>query len=590
MDAANFYKNLEPNLTFDKTVKTAATSDEVIKEIIKVVNEQKNSPFVLQVVKSLSYGNPDEKTFLKRVFDYACHAVKYQMDPQGHEIIFTPKLLIKHGEGDCKKFSTFISSVLMAKGIIPVLRVCSYAGEDWEHIYVIVPDGKNYIILDPVNKCQYNKEVKFKFCKNYYLNGDKSKIIPMNKLSQMGNLDTPSGGLLSGLALSADVLMRDMAMDKNHYQKQLKKHCRCHHTHKHIEANAEHFAMRGEELEEAGMHGIGKKHKVHRTKAERKARRKNFFKKLSHAGAKLAMAPNRAAFLGLVLLGKALMHSPLKINLAHKLALAYSTHAQHINDFWQKFGGDPKILKKTILKGSGVNMAGLSIASYEFDFNDHAPLPGSGMSGIGFYTAAAAAAAVTAASPIVIALTKLLKQHKIIDPADANNIESGVTQVADAAPEAQGIVSKVQSLVDDQGNIHPEVANNPIINSGAQQRDAGHEIITDPSSPAAQEQKQEAAKAPDNTEDDGSGAINKNIKLKRDPLNVDEKPQAASMLLWQPLAINTWFKASFLTSAYATSNPSYIAQIAFLIAFSGLALVSTHKLIKRFKKQKPCTN
>jgi hypothetical protein len=398
MNANTFYSNLQPKLSFNEVVKTKASSDEVVKEIIKMANEQKNSSFVLQVVKSLSYGQPDEKTFLKRVFVYACYAVKYQADPQGHEIIFTPKLLIKHGEGDCKKFSTFISAVLLAKGITPVLRVCSYAGDDWEHIYVIVPDGKSYITLDPVNKCLYNKEVKFLYCRNYYLNGDKSKIIPMNKLSRMGNANNRSSSMVSGLALSADAILGDMSLNP---AKANRNKCRCNFKPHHIEHMAESFAMRGEELDNEGISGIGKRQKHHLSKAERKAKRKRFFKRVLKKGELVAFAPARGAFLGLVLLGKLLMHSPLKINLAHKLALAYQHHPAEINKIWEDFGGNPAKLKKAIIKGSGVTMNGY-MGSYEFDFTNHAPLPNSGMSGIGIYTVAAAAAAVTTAMPIVL--------------------------------------------------------------------------------------------------------------------------------------------------------------------------------------------
>lgn len=608
MSELNFYQTLEPNLSFNQVVKASASSDEVIKEIVSVANEYKNSKFVQQVVKSLSYSNPDEKTFLKRLFQYACHAVKYQMDPAGHEIVFTPMLLIKHGHGDCKKFSTFISSVLLAKGITPVLRVCSYAGEDWEHIYVIVPEGKDYITLDPVNKCQYNKEVNSKYCRDYYLDGTKSKIIPMNKLSRMGNLgeeDNMLSGMLSGLALSADNLMADMSMQHphKHLHKHLRKHCRCHHTPHHIEKAAEHFAMRGEELE--GMSGMGRKHhapKQHRTKAEKKARRKKFFHKLTHAGAKLAFAVNRAAFLGLILLGKALLHSPLKLNLANKLAHAYSLHKDKINDFWAKFGGEPKKLQKAILKGtkSGAGVHGIGVEPFTFDFNDHRAIAGmaaylemSGMAGIGVYTAAAAAATLAAASPIVIALVKILKDHKIIAPHEADHIEGTVTDVVDAAQEGGHVVDSAVNLAEGKSN---DLQSNPIINSGAQEKDAGHELITAPQSPEAQEQRQEAQNFKQ-ASDTGGNADASNENSGRTPSHeakelaeAEDKPAAHAAGISGMFAINTWVKFSFLASTYTSINPSYIVQICCVTAYTGLTLVLSHKLIKRFKNKRTCTN
>ena len=112
MDAnTEFYKDLKTN--FVDTIKQSASSDDVIKFIIKSVNEHAQTPFAKMVVQTLSYGKPSRDVFIKRVFDYVCHAVDYLRDPYGREIIFTPKLLINRGKGDCKKQSLLIATILI---------------------------------------------------------------------------------------------------------------------------------------------------------------------------------------------------------------------------------------------------------------------------------------------------------------------------------------------------------------------------------------------------------------------------------------------------------------------------------------------
>lgn len=50
---------------------------------------------------------------------------------------------------DCDCYAIFISSVLTNLGIPHFFRIAAYNGGDFQHVYVVVPDGKE-IIIDPV--------------------------------------------------------------------------------------------------------------------------------------------------------------------------------------------------------------------------------------------------------------------------------------------------------------------------------------------------------------------------------------------------------------------------------------------------------
>lgn len=152
-------------------VKTDFDVDDTIKLIVDTVNEYSTSEFVEKLKNKLLKKSSSLNSFLHHLFDYVCNNVEYQLDPPTDERVTTPERLIRDGIGDCKKMTTLIASVLKAAGITPLLKVISYDGTNYEHIYVIVPDeNKGYITLDPVNNCKYNAEIPHK----------KAKVIDLN--------------------------------------------------------------------------------------------------------------------------------------------------------------------------------------------------------------------------------------------------------------------------------------------------------------------------------------------------------------------------------------------------------------------------
>jgi len=128
--------------------------------------------------------------------------------------------------------------------------------------------------------------------------------------------------------------------------------------------------------------GKAKKKKVKKTKAEKKEKRKKVFKKV----AKVGLAPARASFLLIVNLNA--------LKLASKLAKLYKIDNQKLINFWTKLGGKTEALKKAIEKGSKV------------------ALSGSGDLGV------ALEVAIATATPLIIAVVKILKDMKVTSPSE----------------------------------------------------------------------------------------------------------------------------------------------------------------------------
>jgi hypothetical protein len=109
--------------------------------------------------------------------------------------------------------------------------------------------------------------------------------------------------------------------------------------------------------------------------------------KIAHAAAKQALFIPRGAFLAIMLLGKALEKSPIKINLGKKVAEVWDKKNKEIKEFWYKVGGEPDILEKQINKFRTSKISGyLGVEP----------------------TTTAAAASITAASPIIVKFLKIV--------------------------------------------------------------------------------------------------------------------------------------------------------------------------------------
>lgn len=98
---------------------------------------------------------------------------------------------------------------------------------------------------------------------------------------------------------------------------------------------------------------------VKKTIQRRKDDKHKPLEKVAHLLAKNAFLLPRGAFLTVMLLGKELEKTPIKINLGNKIAKAYATKKKQIDDFWYKVGGEPDILEKQINKFKQSKISGV---------------------------------------------------------------------------------------------------------------------------------------------------------------------------------------------------------------------------------------
>lgn len=525
----NFYRNVTPHLKFYNTLGEGKTTGDTIALILKTVNTYANSPFIKRTVEILSAGNPDENEFCKRLFDVACKLVNYERDPEGHEIVFTPKLLVEVGQGDCKKFTTFILSVLQAKAIQAAAKAVSYKGIDWEHIYVIAPrpDG-SYITLDPVNHCRFNSEVNYAKAQIFYTNGSKSEKMNGNKLSLMGSLGGLSQNkLYQDVSDAAAQVLGDASQSFGGSRDNLRS---CYNRHTMAGLGNDYMDGVHDDHENESMDGMGKKvklkvpkvinkiatkgkaaahkasvkHQAHKAarKAARpakKAKRREKRKKIFKGAKKVAFAPARGAFLGLILLAGALQKTPLKINLAAHMAKTWQTdNGESLTKVWESFGGKRESLRAALAKASKTQLSG-----------EDEMISGDGtmfIEGIGSIgVVAEAATAIALSAPILIAVTKLMKDKNITSDQQASLVED-VTQAAEDSSTAESGGDAVKTLQTQS----KKASNSALIKKGNEVDDGGNEatqrdIIKDAASEPMEEPPETAA---DNFTADESGAEN----------------------------------------------------------------------------------
>lgn len=167
-------------MAWERTIiNDGASTQDTVDLIIETINSYHDQPEIDQLINSL-----DQSTlngFLYSLFRYM-DTIIYEMDPEGIERVTTPRRLVLDGKGDCKKMSVFIASVLKRCNIPVLLKVVSYNGTEWAHIYPVVPlNNGEYITMDPVNNRQYNKEVNHEVWQLFNLDKDQNM-----QLQQLG--------------------------------------------------------------------------------------------------------------------------------------------------------------------------------------------------------------------------------------------------------------------------------------------------------------------------------------------------------------------------------------------------------------------
>lgn len=168
---------------------------------------------------------------------------------------------------------------------------------------------------------------------------------------------------------------------------------------------------------------------------------------VKHNIAKVAMVLPRGAFLVLLRLGGELEKTPIKINLAKKMAEEWGNKGTRLKQVWYNLGGDPKELTNVInIASSKPSISGMSY------LGDPATA-----------TVAATTATAATAAPIITAITAVLGTAGawLSDPKNQQLIGIGKAVAQKALDSAKqnnpAQAQKVQELTDTVNQILPSV-------------------------------------------------------------------------------------------------------------------------------------
>ena len=428
----------------------------------------------------------------RNIWTFMYQHIQYRLDKNGLEQLRRPaRSWYEREEGiDCDCFSIFASSILTNLGIPHSFRITKYNRDVYQHVYVIVPNGKGNYIIDPVlSKADYEKPYSDK--KDFPMSLEGIDIAVLSGTGEDELYDVVMATDLDGVGMGdmsenqeLDAIYRHLVATRNSItqnpdsisfvddpQAFLKMvdyaiaHWNTPNRDKALEILAENenklnlqngISGIEDELDDDDDDLLGRLFK-----RRKKRRRRGFF-----SGIKKAV---KGIGKGLKKIGKAIIRfNPvsiaarsgfllsLKLNykkMASKLKWAYATKEQAARKgiseskwesskkalskveklFSDKLQGKRSALKKAILKGKAGNLNGT------IEDED-------GLSGLGEpVTAASAATLIATASPIIIAVMKILKQTGLADKGASEQVDINESDVKSAATD-----SSSQDMVDIQ--------------------------------------------------------------------------------------------------------------------------------------------
>jgi hypothetical protein len=445
--------------------------------------------------------------------------IQYRLDKKGVEQLRRPcRSWDERKDGiDCDCFSIFVSSILTNLDIPHKFRITKYNTDQFQHVYVIVPTGKQYITIDCVLS-SFDTEKDFSQNKDFTMNMNGINIAVLSGIdSDVMDLVAGFDGL--GELTEAEnqrflyehlVKTRTMIAAKPElisnvdyppaFLKMLDYAIANWHTPNRDQA-LENLARNEDEInqmngfdgsEDAEMDGLdelyGDYDELSGKKAPKKAGKKGFFKKVGAAVKKVGTTAIKAAvrFNPLVITARNGFLLAMKLNLKKmgtKLKWAYATKEQaaakgvSASD-WEKskkalskieklfadrLQGKKSALKNAVLKGKAGGING---------FEDETSIQGLGV---------LPAAAIAAAIPVITSALKALVDSGAMKKSEADGIEAEVqakTSEANASASesdmnstASGDASKSSgdsssgsgSGADDSGGIMGFVKKQPLV-------------------------------------------------------------------------------------------------------------------------------
>ena len=426
-------------------------------------------------------------TTCENIWDFLYHHIQYRLDKNGLEQLRRPaRSWHEREEGiDCDCFSIFASSILTNLGIPHSFRITKYNRDVYQHVYVIVPNGKGNYIIDPVlSKADYEKPYSDK--KDFPMSLEGIDIAVLSGTDGGGLYDAVMATDLDGLGMEGlgqdqelDALYKHIVATRNAIaqnpdgvslvedpQAFLKMldyaivHWHTPNRDKALEILAENEdklnMQNGISGIEDGFEDFDDDEELlgRLFKRRKKKRRRGFFKGIKKAVKGIGK--------GIKKIGKAIIRfNPvsiaarsgfllaLKLNvkkMASKLKWAYATKQQAARKgisegkwqsskkalskveklFADKLQGKKSALKRAILKGKAGNLNG----TVE---------PVDGLSGLGEpFTAAGAAAVIATATHVIAKVVKILKQAGLTDKGEIEQVnvtESDIRQAAADLPQ-----------------------------------------------------------------------------------------------------------------------------------------------------------
>lgn len=414
----------------------------------------------------------------KNIWNFLYNHIQYRLDKRGLEQLRRPaRSWSERRDGiDCDCFSIFISSILTNLNIPHSFRITKYGGEHFQHVYVIVPYGRETLIIDPVLS-SFDYEKLFSEHKDFPMNLNGIDVAVLSghndSLSEvllgapdfeyLGESEEKQLDALYNYLVSTRSALRENPQmiahieDPKAYQKMLDYAIEYWYTDKRDEAlevlsqNEEKlnldqgflsYADDDDEDWEDDMELAGKR------------KRRGFFKKLG----KLVKKIGKGIKKGLKEVGKAIVRfnpltaasrggflMALKLNvkkMASKLKWAYATKEQAARQgvsasdwerskkalnkveklFADKLQGKRKSLKKAILKGKAGGLNGVVEPT------------ASDLSGLG--EPISLSASIAAATPVIIATVKILKDTGLLKKHEDESKESIEAEASQAATQS----------------------------------------------------------------------------------------------------------------------------------------------------------
>lgn len=355
-----------------------------------------------------------------KVWSLIRHKINYVKDPDGVQVIQLPQALVARGlkvngnknGGDCKSMSLMAAGLLHNMGAKNVrLRYAGYFGEDPSHVYCVISVNGRDVPVDPViDKFDYEKPYKFK--KDYKMD--------VYQLSGIGDAYTdklekiksklPKGSIHFNL-VNKEILKASKGIDKvsinpieaGSYLQKLEALKR-----KHIDSGKTGYLYKLVDAEidrvkqgfvYGSISGIGKD---------------SFLKKAFKSVEKVSLAPSRNAFLGLI-----------EINVKGLATKLKGADRKKVSKLWEKFGGNPEKLYKSIDRG----------AQKKSLFGVGAVDPATG-------------SALAASAPILAAFIALFKKEKT-PKVDANGQPILDANGKPVMEETKGFWSKLKEMAPD---------------------------------------------------------------------------------------------------------------------------------------------